>query len=191
MHEICFASYSEKTKKQVIVADCNEQAERYSDSRGGLYEPIEFKENLILEDEDAARKWIDEHDRSYWNVAVKFRHYKDNPKSKKLDTLKIRCEKEREKSRDYSEAHAIKNFKSALVGCPKCNSKLNKNYIHRDSCPLCGQDLRSKTTIDTLAKYDANIKDLLKQIKEEERKLNQKRQKQAEIKWLVKYEYHV
>ena len=99
----------------------------------------------------------------------------DFRRSQKYVSLRKRLETEEKKLVDYRKAHSCNNFKSALIGCDQCGSKIAKEYIKNDECPVCGHDLRSQTTKDTIKRYENNIKDLKKQISNEERTMANKK----------------
>lgn len=65
--------------------------------------------------------------------------------------------------------------------------------MRSNKCPLCGNDIRSDTTKKRIkAKYD-NLLEIRKQLELENKKLLTKQAKQinnANIRWLVKVEYH-
>lgn len=114
-----------------------------------------------------------------FNVAVAY--YDEATNTKKLQDLKLRLEKEKEKLQSYVEKTDCKNFKAKMVTCSSCKSKINKNYIKGSRCPVCRADLRAKTVINMTKRYQDNIKDLTKKMKAE-----QKKQK-PRIKYLVGY----
>lgn len=105
-------------------------------------------------------------------------------------TLQERLRAEHEKRVAYAAAHAVSTFKAEYIGCPACGSKLKRTLLKGNSCPLCHSEMRSKTTMDTLQRYDANCAELSKRIKEEERNMQEKMRKQAKVMWLIKTEYH-
>ena len=87
---------------------------------------------------------------------------------------------------EYAKAHSVRSFKARHVGCPRCESKLNREFLTGESCPVCRTDLRAKTTLDKLAWYKEKRKELCSLIEEE----NIKQKNKATVKWLIKYEYH-
>ena len=189
-HEIRHLEYAESTDKKVISADANKIAVRDGDYHSGLNSPIRFLDP-ICEDRERAYEYIQSHDRGWYDqLAVRFRVYPKCEPTKTLLTLKEREQKEREKRVAYEIAHSVSSFKVEYIGCPHCGSKLKRTLLRSNSCPLCHTELRSKTTMDTLKRYEDNIKSLSKQILEEERKINKKNEKKAKVMWLVKIEYH-
>lgn len=188
MHDIRFEDfkYTEDKNEMRTISDYLQRlAARHGDA-GGLYSGIEFKTSKVpFKTYNDAYNWINQNDRSYWNVAVP---YLDDSKvnSKKLDELNEKYMELRKKKEEYAKAHSVQTFKSELIGCKKCSSKLARKYLRGQACPLCGEDLRGQTTLDTLANYDKRMKENQEKQLEEKRKLSAK----AEKRWLIKIEFH-
>jgi len=190
-HEIRHLVYGEHTSKVIIEADANDLSRQDGDYHHGLDRPIRWFDHVCANREDA-EEYIESHDNGWYdNLAVKFREYPKLEPSKTMLALKTRLDNEKSKKSAYEKAHSVSSFKAEFVGCPKCGSKLKRELLKSESCPLCREELRSKTTMETLARYESNIRDLNKQIKAEERKMEEKSIKKSVIKWLVKIEYHV
>ena len=51
----------------------------------------------------------------------------------------------------------VSNFKARLITCETCESKINRTYIKGSICPVCGNDMRSKTAIKTIENKRARI----------------------------------
>ena len=83
-------------------------------------------------------------------------------------TLRKKCsqyylltiEAEKRKYEEYEREHSVLAFKAAYVSCTKCGSKLNREYLKSDTCPICRTDMRSDTTQSILARYFKKICDL-------------------------------
>lgn len=190
-HAIMHYEYSVDTDKKSIEAEMNEQARLDGDYHSGLGQSIRWIDK-ICEDRERAYEFIEAQDKGWYDqLAVKFRVYPKFEPTKTLLNLQDRLKKEREKKEDYEKAHSIAAFKVEYIGCHKCGSKLKRTLLRGNMCPLCGTELRSKTTMETLQRYQDNMKKISQQIKEEERKINKKNEKNSKIKWLVKIEYHV
>ena len=91
------------------------------------------------------------------------------PRSSKYIQLEKKLDETKKKLSTYREAHSVKKFKSATVGCETCKSKLSIKWLKSEECPVCGDDLRSKTTLETIGRYEKQIRDLEKELKAEER----------------------
>ena len=188
-HETKHFTFDENVDKRKVQDRCDAYAAREGGS-SGLPSPIRWIDRVFA-NYDEADAYIKSHDDGWYDqLAVKYREYERIEPTKTLLSLKDRLAKEREKKAEYAAAHSVSTFKAEFVGCPDCGSKLKRTLLKSENCPLCHAELRGKTTIDTIARYEANIRDLQKQIKEEEKKMEEKNLKKSKIKWLVKIEYH-
>ena len=184
MHNIHYVIYDEKVSKAVIMADIREHAEHDGD---GYSSRMTWHDNTApFESYEKAKAFIEQVDRNWYDDhAVKFKDYSD-AKSAKIDEYETKKVELMKAEMEYKKAHSIKTFQAEFIGCKKCGSKLSKQYIRGDQCPLCHADLRSQTTIDKIKWYQDKIKDYCNRIETEKMKQKNK----AKIKWLVKYEYH-
>lgn len=191
-HEIRHAVYPEDVNKKRVEQEWNERVRHicWEEGSGGLNRPIRWLDH-ICKDQEEAEAYIKSHDRGcYDQLAVKFREYPKVEPSKTLENLRKRRAAEAQKLSAYAKAHSVSSFKAEFIGCPNCGSKLKRELLRSEGCPLCRAELRSKTTIDTLSRYSWNICELDKQIRAEEKKLQEKIVKKSKIMWLVKIEYH-
>lgn len=191
-HNIDHWDRPESVNKKAFEADINDYVRQHTRGEGGhgLNSPIRWIDHVCDNREDAM-EYIRSHDRGWYDqLAVKYLDYPELEPTKTMLTLRERLRAEQEKRGAYAAAHAVSTFKAEYVGCPECGSKLKRILLRGNSCPLCHSEMRSKTTMDTLQRYDANCTELSKKIKEEERKMQEKARKKATIKWLIKTEYH-
>ena len=140
----------------------------------------------VFADFDAAERYCMNEFTSWmrnYNVVVAFFDTSCVKTTKRLSSLKERMDRETDKMNTYAIEHSVSEFKASYVSCPKCGSKINKDYISYDRCPLCKTDLRSETTKKTIARYRDNIIQLKKQIKDEE----QKQKDKLPVRYLVAY----
>ncbi len=84
--------------------------------------------------------------------------------SKKEDELQEKIKKLDEKIITYQNKHSIKNLQSEFIGCKNCNSRLARRLLISEDCPVCHNDLRNKTTVETLRKYAEKRKKLSKEL---------------------------
>lgn len=190
-HAINYLYFDGKTSKKQMEAEANERARCDGDYHHSLDQPIRWYDNVICEDLERAMEFIKSHDKGWYDqLAVQYRVYPKAEPSKTLLNLESRRKAEAEKYAAYAKAHSVSTFKAEFVGCPSCGSKLKRILLRGESCPLCRAELRSKTTVETLERYSKNILELDKQIKGEQRKLQEKIVKKSEVHWLVKIEYH-
>lgn len=192
-HNIDHWDRPENVNKKAFEADINDYVRQHTRGEGGhgLDSPIRWIDHVCDNREDAM-EYIRSHDRGWYDqLAVKYYDYPKLEPSKTMLGLQERLKAEYEKRAAYAAAHAVSTFKAEYIGCPECGSKLKRTLLKGSNrCPLCGTELRSKTTMETLQRYDANIKDLQARIKDEERKMQEKMRKQAKVMWLIKTEYH-
>lgn len=104
--------------------------------------------------------------------------------SKKMKDIRERIEEEQRKCEEYGQKHSVLTFKASYVSCPKCMSKLNKDYLKNDKCPVCHSDMRSDTTKATLERYKKKITSLKKEYEEQ-------RKNKKNIKYVLFYEEYV
>lgn len=178
-------SFKEKdyTKNQ-IMAEIDEMLEQECSYRmTPHHQPWKFFCE-ILNSEEEAREFL--HLQDLWrkkNRAVRYRL--PVKKTKKVETLETRLEKTVEDREDYNST-----FKAEFVGCPTCKSKIAKKYIkgYSHSCPVCGGELWSETTQKKIVWYNEKIKELQKQIKQEEKKAAVK---SKDLAWYVEAELYI
>lgn len=193
-HEIQYYTHKEDVSKSVITSIANEDAECYSDSRTGLSSSIRFID-IVCEDEESAYEKIEKLDKGFYDqLAVKFKKYEPVKDSKTVLNLIARVKKYEESLALYKVKNTIKNRKSKYIGCPKCESKVNKDYVSDygvlwNKCPVCKEDLSSTTVKESIIKKELEIKNLKEKIAQK-KKEDAKKGKYS-IHWLVKTEYHV
>lgn len=184
-HQIYHITCKENVNRSVVMANIAAHAKREGD---GYSSKMTWHDRVApLESEEEAENFIKSHDNGWYDDhAVRFKDYSKAVKTKKIEEYEAKIKELAQAKADYQKAHSIRNFQAKLVGCPKCNSKLNKEYLRGDSCPLCRADLRSKTTLDKLKWFEDKISDYRNRIEAEKKKQKNK----VTIKWLIKYEFH-
>ena len=184
-HIINYMTCEENESRAIVIDDIREEAARRGD---GYHSDVRWHDEVKpLESYEEAKNFIENRDKGWYDDhAVRYKDYSNAVKTKKMaeyEQKKMQLVKDKQA---YAKEHSVKNFKAKLVGCPKCESKLNKSYLWGDSCPLCRAELRSETTMNKLKWYDDKIKEYANRIEEEKKK----QAKKVKIMWLVKYEYH-
>ena len=94
------------------------------------------------------------------------RYFSDSEASEDMNKLELAIADAKEKVGKYAEEHSVRLFTSKTIGCKKCGSQLAKEFLKTDMCPLCGNDLRSQTTIDGEKKLVAKVTELEKALKD-------------------------
>lgn len=192
-HMIDYRSFNaEKNTKAEIEDKLNYWAacECYQEGAGGLPERIKWHDELCFDSEEKAQQWISAHDHTYAQIAAKYTKGKAFTPSKTLESLKAR---KIQAWKDYNILKSKLHFadlKSQTISCKNCESKLNKKYLKDNKCPVCGKDLRPKSTLARINslynKYDVLAKEYDKKLAEEKKKKGG-----SDIYWLIKTEIHV
>ena len=185
MHNIHYLTYAEKVNRKEVMADITEMAR--SDGDGYSSRMTWHDEVEPFETYEEAKEFIRSRDNGWYDDhAVRFKDYSKATKTAKMEEYEKKVAELAKASLKYRNEHSIHNFKAKHIGCPKCNSKLNKAYIVGEKCPLCRADLRSQTTLDKIKWYEKKIGEYNEKIEAEKRK----QKKACKIMWLVKCEYH-
>lgn len=183
-HSINYRTFNSNVSKENITNTICHMVSLSGDGYGTDH--ISFTDR-IFNDEDAAHEYLNSKAGSFYEgYAAMFYDYSHVPSSSKIKELNEKISEFVSRRKVYIEENSVKKQKAAYIGCPKCGSKLKRELIFANSCPLCHTELRSKTTLDRISSFDARIAACHQKIKEERKK----DQKKAEVKWLVKYEYH-
>lgn len=183
MHNIGYMTLIENVDRKGVLRDIQVIAREGGDGYHGS--PRWHDEIKPLRNYNEAQAWIEAHDNGWYDDhAVRYYDHSNAKKTKKIEELERRLKELFSKKNDYIKAHSVKNLKAALITCPKCGSKLSREHLRSESCPLCYTDLRSKTTLDTIKNYERRQAETQKQIEAEKEKQN------GQVKWLLKYEYH-
>ena len=201
-HNINYMTADRNVKKNRVIAEIDYEVEHVAWEECGRYHGnLTWHDDKIYPDENAAYKAIEEFDNGcYDDHAVLFHdtHAVEQKPTKKLETLRKRLEDEQKKRDEYIVLHRVTHRKSEFMGCPTCGSKINLRYMSKNVrygysdhlCPVCHGELRSKTVVDRIEKFEAKIEELKNQIKDEEQSMSLKVSSKAPVKWLIKYEYH-
>lgn len=189
-HEIRYFTYKETVDKKSVQRECDHYAamEDWQEGCSGLFRPIRWLDFSICEDYDAAMRTIQNLDRhDYDQLAVKYYEYEQNESGKKkIQALKDACNEAYKAFRAKDEVLYVNTVKSAFVGCKKCGSKLARDSLRSNFCPVCRADLRSDTTKTAIASAKKKWENAQKKIEDAE-KANRGKKK---VMWLVKIEFH-
>ena len=194
-HVVNYDIQAENVNRKKVQAYWDDYAARedWQEGCSGLATNIRWIERKICEDEESARDYISENDNGWYDqLAVRFYDYPKLKESKKYSDLKERL------SKAEKELYALENTKytetltkTEFVGCKCCGSKISVKHFKGSYCPVCRADMRPKSTLDRIERMKEKNESLKKDLKTEEKKLQEKQKKNAKIKWLIKIEYHV
>ena len=191
MHNIEHYNYPVDANKANIEKELNEYVSVETRFEGGSGLPSKIRWlNHTCESCDEALEYIESNDRKWYDqLAVMYKEYPAVVKTtKRMTDLKNQIAKVRGEISAYEIEHSVRNFKAEYVGCPHCGSKIKRELLKRDWCPVCGEDMRSKTTLDTLKRMGVKLRTYERKLDEEAEK--EARKNKPEIRWLVKIEYH-
>ena len=193
MHNIEMFDFPENTSKEKIEKELNAHVKRetYYEGGHGLYNKIRWFDRVVG-DRQAASDYLERIDNGdYDQIAVKYIEVDNNVgMTQKHKDLLMRRKVLFDEYSTESRVLYKDTVKSQFIGCKGCNSKLNSKYIRGNSCPLCGLDLRSTTTLTALKNKKEKIDEIDKKIREEEKKRVEKQKNKGNVRWLVKIEYH-
>lgn len=188
-HNIEYGVYKENVNKKKVQTDWDNfvcVADR-EEGASGLPGAIRWNDGVTpLDSKSDAERWIDEHDGGWYDqIAVRF-YDVDHVKSGKVDVIRKKLSEANDKFRARNSILVKDVRTSEFIGCTTCGSKLKRTYLKTNQCPLCRADLRSATELKAINGLLKKSDTLQKQLKDE----IAKQRKKAEIKWLVKIEYH-
>ena len=186
-HNILHRNYPQNVDKKEVQRDLDNYAahEGWQEGVSGLSNPIRWV-NFICDSYDDALAYIESHDNGWYDqLAVMYRVApKKNEKAMKLEAAEKAAY---QKYAELGRVLYVNTVTSAFIGCKRCGSKLNRTYIKKNTCPLCGEDFRSDTTKSRIQaakkKWESAKQNLDGYLRSES-------QKSKEIRWLVKVEYH-
>ena len=182
-HITQYFTYGEKTSKEKISAELNSYVSlRTQKEGGGGIGKIRWMEGekYVYPCEEDAKDAISRLDKGWYDcIAVKFRKVEENRDLQAKACAAWAAYHEAEK------AVVAKSFKAQLVGCKKCGSRLNREYLKSNYCPLCGTDMRSETELHRIQRLREKAEAAEKKITEAQRK-----SKKGKVYWLVKIEWH-
>jgi hypothetical protein len=122
----------------------------------------------------------------YDGIAVQYADFSHIKDSAKVEDLRKKMAELQQKKMEFINAHSPQAQKAAYIGCPECGSKLSRERLKGNKCPLCYTDLRASSTLERIESFNRRIAEYQKKIQAE----REKDQKKAKIMWLVKFEYH-
>lgn len=186
-HCINIKTYDNNVNKKKVFAELNQQAIYEGDYHDGLSDDISWLDKEF-DSYDQAEQYIhDNYCNWYECVAVKYRDLNGVKKTKKIIELENRISKVRNEYDKLDNNIHYKNVQAQYVTCRTCGSKINKDHLRSNRCPVCGKDMRPESLLERLNAMNKKIKKLEKEVYNEKLKLKGK----AKLRWMVKVEYHV
>ena len=183
--------YFTTNKRSEIMAIAEEYAfyntDRGENPTGSYHGRMTIHDKPICESYDEAHDFICRNDNGWYDDhAVQYKDKSALAPTKAMLANKEKARKLMADKKAYEEKHDPRARKAEYIGCKTCGSKLSREYLRGNKCPMCGTDLRADYVVERIAKYNADYKKLLEQYMEMESKQKGK----CPIKWLVKIEVH-
>lgn len=191
-HEIRYGTYPLNCNKAGVKAEWDEvvRHEDYQEGASGLSSDIRWLD-VTLPTSGEAQKYIEKHDRGWYDcLAVKYLDFRKVKPSKKIEELEARFNDLGKRYQEKSTKFHFADVKSEFIGCKNCGSKIARKFLHGNRCPVCSVDMRPESTLNSIAAAKAAVEKAEANLAEEKRKYQKKCEDKAEVRWLVKVEFH-
>lgn len=193
-HNIRFETYHENCNRKAVQETWDSFVAHadYQEGATRLDPPIRWIEDPILNSYEEAEEFIRKNDKHWYDsLAVRFRDYgrEANKPSRRIEYLHNKLTTLQYKLRDREEKLFCANRTSEFISCPHCHSKLARKYLTKNYCPVCSEDMRTKTELEAINRLKEQI-GYTQKLLEEESKRPRKKKGDFTVRWLVKVEYH-
>ena len=186
-HVYDFSVFPEKTSKEKMYNTSQEFA-FFNVDRGenptGTYFNKWIQHQNILDSEAEAESFLNRQG-VYVDGCVRFRE--PAKPSARMINLEERLKTTHQKKVKFDMEHSIAARKSILIGCNNCGSKITKDFLEGDLCPVCGKDLRAEYILEKIKEFNKKIAFLEGEYEREKKK---QAKKKPVVKWLLKTEVH-
>lgn len=145
------------------------------DSMARTAADIRFDDSRVFGSEEVATKYLEDTYRSDYNCKAVLAYFYDPRDSAKVQEMEA-------KIKELEKKVSVHNRASKFIGCEKCGSKLSREHLKGETCPLCKNDLRSATSIERLRAAHKKLHDF----REKMAKKDANRKKV----WVVITDYH-
>lgn len=139
----------------------NADLEEFSNMGGdiGSITPI-YPPESCCKSLQSVEEWYNKSDGAFRRPYQKYIPFLDTdslPNNKRLLTLEKRLQDEIAKRDAYRSAHNVQNLQAKYISCKRCGSKVNKDYIRNNICPVCRNNMLSDTVQKRLDAFNARI----------------------------------
>lgn len=194
-HNIEYYEYPENVDKKKVASDLDNYVRHAAWQEGGHLNEIRWYDAEPCASREDAEVFIQEHDHNWYDcIAVRYREPILDKPSKTYVELMGRKKKADERYAKASAEVYASTVQSAYIGCKHCGSKVNRQYLLRqtigvrvNACPVCRADLRPASKLENIQKASEAVEAICKKLQEESRRMSKKN---GQVKWLVKIEYH-
>ncbi len=117
--------------------------------------------SLYMTEHEAKQAIQEASDRGEYR-AVRCRHIDYDSIEPTATMLRIddRIKRMREQCEKYTREHSIHTLSAKLITCTKCDSRIAKDWMQGEYCPVCGNDLRSPYIPAQIDTYNEKIAEL-------------------------------
>lgn len=185
-HNVEYADYPEAVDKKKIqqMWDHTAACAGRKEGGGGLYSKIQWLP-VICASYEEAEVYIQRHDDgNYRQLAVRYRAPADEAPQYLVDARLALGESRMRLSK--ANAFHFSTAKSAFIGCKACGSKLSREHLRSNFCPLCRADLRPASKLAEVKRVQAVVQKAEKRLEDAEKRAAAN----GKLRWLVKVEYH-
>lgn len=201
MHEIHTEVFSMKTSKEKIKTVMDSYARKHGEYHQGIdrIDWIDSMEPFSNEDEayEYVRKYLFG---DYEQVAVPFlraenveAQVKGHPRLeasyRKVQEARQKAYDARNECLNLERRFHFGQAKAAYISCRHCGSKISRDYLKTNYCPVCHADMRPRSTLDSISSKKKKAEELEEKASSLDKELRKKLK--SEEMWLVKIEYHV
>lgn len=173
-------SFSENMSKKDILESINNII--FMDTDNKISKILWVNDSICKNYDDASASLKTIVNSKYDAFAIRYLKVAKIRRSKELEELEQKYNTVFGELRKLSEMNYVKGLKINYITCKNCGSKLKKEYVYRDYCPLCGECLLPKSYQYKLKRTETK----LRQIEEEKRKEEEKlRMESHKVEWLV------
>lgn len=194
-HNIVYFEYPENVDKTKVVNELEIYVSHEAWQEGGHLGQIRWLPGPLCESRDDAEKYIEAHDKGWYDcLAVRYREADYSKPTKTYTALLARQKKAEIRYNKLFERSYPETVTSTYIGCKECGSRLNRSYlinrhtlISPNFCPVCGSDLRPASTLKSIKNAKKAMTVINKKLQDE---ICRMAKHSGEIMWLVKIEYH-
>lgn len=187
-HNIEYRSYDEKVNRKNVLESINYIVSHETWQEGGHgIDRLRWLDDVSPRDSyDSAKEYIENHEIGHYDcLAVRYKVMKEPTKA--LQSAREKLSAAYTHYNELDRKFVFADHSSEFIGCKECGSRIARKYLKSNFCPICHYDMRSDTIKKQIGSAKNKIEELIKKVAEEEKKATEKN---FEIRWLVKYEYH-
>lgn len=143
----------------IVMPFKSEQAEIEECSN---FEALEMRSDALYASREEAEQAIETACADGRPCAVRFKHVDLDmlAPTVTMDQIADRIRRMGEQRDKFEAEHSIHTLAAKLITCTKCDSRIAKDWVGGELCPVCGNDLRSPYIPEQIATYEAKMAEL-------------------------------